>query len=61
MRIINYNKKDKNSGNIQGHIATDETTDKKFGTIQNAFEEGFATVDGVHSELWPRQASGKWR
>lgn len=47
MRIVDYDGKDKNSGNTAEHIATDKAIDKKFGTIQNAYEEGFAAADGV--------------
>ena len=47
MRIVNYDGKDKNSGNTETHIATDEAMDEKFGNIQNAYEEGFAAADGV--------------
>ena len=47
MRTINYDEKDKSSGNIAEHIATDEAIDKKFGNIQNAYEEGFASSDGL--------------
>ena len=47
MRIVDYDKKDKNTGSTEGHIATDETVDKKFGNIQRAYEEGFASADGV--------------
>ena len=49
MRIVNYDEKDKSSGNTQTHIATDESMKKKFGTIQNAYEEGFASADGVRA------------
>ncbi len=49
MRIVNYNEKDKNSGGTAEHAATDETMDKKFGNIQNAYEEGFAASDGVRA------------
>jgi hypothetical protein len=47
MRIVNYDQKDKNSGSTEEHVATDEAMDKKFGNIQNAYEEGFASADGV--------------
>jgi len=47
MRIIHYDEKDKNSGSVEGHVATDEPTDKKFGNLQRAYEEGFAASDGV--------------
>ncbi len=47
MRTIDYNKQDKNTGNTEGCIATDEAMDKKFGNIQRAYEEGFAASDGV--------------
>jgi len=49
MRIVNYDQKDKNSGSTEEHIATDEAMDKKFGNIQNAYEEGFASADGVRA------------
>ena len=47
MRVIQYDKKDKNSGSVEGHVATDEAMEKKFGNLQNAYEEGFAASDGV--------------
>ena len=47
MRIINYDKKEKSSGNTEEHVATDEATEKKFGNMQHAYEEGFAASDGV--------------
>jgi hypothetical protein len=47
MRIIDYDKQDKNTGNTEEHIATDAPIEKKFGNIQHAFEEGFAASDGV--------------
>ena len=49
MRIVKYDEKDKNSGSTEEHVATDEAMDKKFGNIQNAYEEGFASADGVRS------------
>jgi hypothetical protein len=47
MRFIDYDKKERSTGNIEGHIATDEAMDKKFGNMQHAYEEGFAASDGV--------------
>ena len=49
MRIVNYDTKDKNTGNTEEKIATDETIDKKFGNLQRAYEEGFAASDGVRA------------
>jgi hypothetical protein len=47
MRTVEYDEKDKNTGSTETHIATDEAIDKKFGTLQHAYEEGFAASDGV--------------
>ena len=47
MRIVNYDEKDKSSGSTETHVATYEAMDKKFGNMQNAYEEGFASADGV--------------
>jgi hypothetical protein len=47
MRVIDYDEKDKNTGSTEEHIATDEAISKKFGNMQNAYEEGFAASDGV--------------
>ena len=47
MRVIDYDQKDKNTGSTEDHIATDEAIDKKFGNLQRAYEEGFASADGV--------------
>lgn len=59
MRTIDYDKKNKNTGNVEGHIATDEAMDKKFGNIQRAYAEGFAASDGIwggtaETEGWGR-------
>jgi len=50
MYIVDYNKRDKNTGSSEEHIATDETVDKKFGNTQRAYEVGFAASDGVRGE-----------
>jgi hypothetical protein len=47
MRIIDYDKQDKNTGSTEEHVATDEAVDKKFGNLQRAYQEGFASSDGV--------------
>lgn len=47
MRTIDYDQKDNNTGNTEGHIATDEAMSKKFGNLQRAYQEGFAASDGV--------------
>jgi hypothetical protein len=47
MRIVKYDEKDKNTGSTAEIIATDEVMDKKFGNMQRAYEEGFASADGV--------------
>ena len=47
MRTVKFDAKDLNSGGTEQHVATDEAMDKKFGNIQNAYEEGFASADGV--------------
>jgi len=47
MRTIDYDEKDKSTGSTENHIATDEAVDKKFGNIQRAYEEGFASADGI--------------
>ena len=46
MRTIEYDEKD-NTASTETHIATDGAIDKKFGTMQHAYEEGFAASDGV--------------
>ena len=47
MRIIDYDKKEKSTGSTEEHVATDEAMDKKFGNLQHAYEEGFASSNGV--------------
>jgi len=47
MRVIDYNKQDKNTGSTEEHIATDKSPEEKFGNLQRAYEEGFASADGV--------------
>jgi hypothetical protein len=50
MRVIDYDKKEKGSGNTEIRSAADEPVDKIFGNIQNALEEGFAASDGIRAE-----------
>ncbi len=50
MRTIKYEEQDKNTGNTENHIATDESMEKKFGNLQYAYDEGFAASDGVRGE-----------
>jgi hypothetical protein len=47
MRTVDYD--DKDSANTETHIATDEAMEKKFGDLQHAYEEGFASASGVRA------------
>jgi len=47
MRTIDYDKQESYTGNTSEHMAVDVAIDKKFGNIQHAYEEGFASSDGV--------------
>lgn len=47
MRTIDYDKQDKNTGNTDNQIATDEAMHKKFGNLRRAYEAGFSASDGV--------------
>jgi len=49
MRTVDYDAKDKSTGNTEERIAADEPIDKKFGNLQRAFEVGFAASDGVRA------------
>ncbi len=44
-KIINYD--DRESGNTETHIATDNYMDEHSGHYQNALVEGFASADGI--------------
>jgi hypothetical protein len=50
MRRIDYDQKDKNTGNTENLIAVDQPVEKEFGNMQRAYEEGFAASDGVRGE-----------
>ena len=50
MRVIDYDQKDKNTGNTENQMAVDEAMRKNYGNIQQAYEEGFAASDGVRGE-----------
>lgn len=45
VKKIDYDEKD--SGNTETHIAVDAAMEQKYGNIQNAYEEGFASASGV--------------
>jgi hypothetical protein len=47
MRKIDYDSKEKYTGNAENVIAADETIENKFGNVQRAYNEGFAAADGV--------------
>lgn len=44
MRTVDYDDKGKNT---ETQIAVDETIEHKFGNLQRAYNEGFASADGV--------------
>jgi hypothetical protein len=45
MRKVDYDKKE--TENTETLIAVDDTTEHKFGNLQRAYNEGFASADGV--------------
>lgn len=45
VKVIDYD--DKDSGNTETHIATDNYMSELSPNYQNALEEGFASADGV--------------
>ena len=47
MKVVYYDTKEKGSGSTEEHVATDEAIEKKFGNMQHAYEEGFASSNGV--------------
>lgn len=50
MRIIDYDKKDKNTGGTDTHEAVDDVMKRDDGSIGLAYEEGFAASHGVRPE-----------
>ena len=48
MRIIDYDKNEKNTGGSETHVAVDESIEKKFGN-ERAYEVGFSASDGVRA------------
>jgi hypothetical protein len=47
MRKIDYESPGQNTGNTETQIAVDETPEKKYGNLCNAYEEGFASGNGI--------------
>jgi hypothetical protein len=50
MRRIDYDAPDKNTGNTENQIATDESMVKKYGNLGRAYQEGFAASSGVRGQ-----------
>jgi hypothetical protein len=59
MRKVDYDKLQKSTGSTETQVAVDEAMDKKYGNIQNAYEEGFASAHGVRNET--AESSGRVR
>ena len=47
MRKIDYNQKEKYTGNTSNHVATDQPMEEKFGNLQRAYNESFGASSGV--------------